>query len=74
MSKTKSCIADDGEVRELGGAFARAAKRGRPPMLAGVRKVRMNFMIDPDLAAALDKAPNKSALVNEALRKALSAS
>ncbi len=45
--------------------------RGRPPLPEGGRKVRMNFMIDPDLAAALDGQPNKSALVNDALRKAL---
>ena len=71
MPKTKPYIADDGEVRELDGAFAKAAKRGRPPMLDGERKVRMNFMIDPDIAAALDSQENKSALVNEALRKVL---
>ena len=71
MAGTEPLIDDKGEVGELDRAFFKAAKRGRPPMLAGERKVRMNFMIDPDLAAALDKQPNKSALVNEALRKAL---
>lgn len=71
MTKAKPLIDDKGEVGELGSAFVKAAKRGRPPMLTGERKVRMNFMIDPDLAAALDKQPNKSALVNEALRKVL---
>lgn len=71
MTKAKPYIGNDGEVRELDGAFVKAAKRGRP-MLGGERKVRMNFMIDPDLAAALDNQPNKSALVNEALRKILS--
>lgn len=71
MAKAEPYIGDDGEVRELGKAFVKSAKRGRPPMLGGERKVRMNFMIDPDLAAALDKQPNKSALVNEALRKIL---
>ncbi len=72
MAKAKPYIGDDGEVRELDSAFASAARRGRPPLLEGERKVRMNFMIDPDLAAALEHQPNKSALVNEALRKALS--
>lgn len=71
MTKAKPYIGDDGEVRALDGAFVKASKRGRPPMLGSERKVRMNFMIDPDLAAALDDKPNKSALVNEALRKAL---
>lgn len=71
MPKARSYIADDGEVRELDAAFAQKAKRGRPPMLGGERKVRMNFMIEPDLAAALDGQPNKSAMVNEALRKML---
>jgi hypothetical protein len=73
MTKAKPYIGDDGEVRDLDGAFARNARRGRPPMMEGERKVRMNFMIDPDIAAALERQPNKSAVVNEALRKALSA-
>jgi hypothetical protein len=64
-------IKTDGEVRELDAAFFAKAKRGRPPMAAGRKKVRMNFMIDPDLAAALDKRANKSAVVNKALRKVL---
>ncbi|MFT4015038.1 MAG: hypothetical protein QM682_16945 [Paracoccus sp. (in: a-proteobacteria)] len=72
MTKAEPYIGNDGEVRELDGEFVKAARRGRPPMLGGERKIRMNFMIDPDLAAALDEQPNKSALVNEALRKILS--
>lgn len=72
MAKAKPYIGDDGETRELDGAFAKSARRGRPAMLQADRKVRMNFMIDPDVAAALESQPNKSALVNEALRKALS--
>lgn len=72
MTKAKPYISDDGEVRELDRAFSKKAKRGRPPMVDSERKVRMNFMIDPDLAAKLDKQGNKSAIVNEALRKALS--
>lgn len=72
MAKVEPYIGDDGEVRDLDSAFAKKAKRGRPPLLDGERKVRMNFMIDPDIASALDKQGNKSAIVNEALRKALS--
>lgn len=71
MAKNKSRIGPDGEVRELDATFFQSARRGRPPLLRGQRKVRMNFMIDPDLAAALADQPNKSAIVNEALRKAL---
>jgi hypothetical protein len=40
-------------------------------MLPAERKVRMNLMIDPDLARELDQLDNKSAFVNEAIRKAL---
>ena len=72
MTKHKTYIGEDGEVRDLDKAFAKNAKRGRPAMLATDRKVRMNFMIDPDIAAALDRQGNKSAVVNDALRKALS--
>lgn len=71
MTKAKPYIGHDGEVRELDSAFAKVARRGRPPLLESERKIRMNFMIDPDLAAALEHQPNKSALVNAALRKAL---
>jgi len=71
MKKRRGYIKADGEVRELDSAFFAKAQRGRPPMPAGQRKVRMNFMIDPDLAAALDKRANKSAIVNKALRKVL---
>lgn len=71
MTKDKPFIAENGEVRELDQSFAKAAKRGRPRLMEGDRKVRMNFMLDPDIAAALDKQPNKSAVVNDALRKAL---
>ena len=49
MTKAKPSIGDDGEVRDLDGAFARNARRGRPLMREGERKVRMNFMIDPDI-------------------------
>lgn len=40
-------------------------------MLEEQRNVRMNFMIDPDLAAALENPPNKRAILNQALCKAL---
>ncbi len=72
MTKAEPYIGSDGEVRELDDAFAKKAKRGRPALPAKDRKVRMNFMIDPDLAAALEDHGNKSAVVNDALRKALS--
>ena len=71
MPKVEPRIGTDGEVRELDAGFFKAARRGRPPLLEGQRKIRMNFMIDPDLAAALEDQPNKSAIVNAALRKAL---
>ncbi len=71
MKKREPLIGKDGEVRELGDTFFATAKRGRPAMPATERKVRMNLMIEPELAAALDRLDNKSAFVNEALRKAL---
>ena len=40
-------------------------------MLPGDKKVRMNLMIDADIAAKLNDVGNKSAFVTEALRKAL---
>ncbi|UXU73678.1 MULTISPECIES: hypothetical protein [unclassified Paracoccus (in: a-proteobacteria)] len=64
-------IGKDGEVRELDDTFFATAKRGRPAMPAAERKVRMNLMIEPEIAAQLDKLDNKSAFVNEVLRKAL---
>ena len=67
----KPYIGKGGEVRELDGAFFARARRGRPPMPEADRKVRQNFMIDPDSAARLEGVENKSAFVNEALRKAL---
>ena len=67
----KPYIGKSGEVRELDGAFFARARRGRPPMAEGDRKVRQNFMIDRDIAARLEEVENKRAFVNEALRKAL---
>lgn len=69
----KSYITDDGEAMELDGAWLKEARRGRPPLPEAERKVRQNFMIEPDIAAKLDGIENKSAFVNEALRKALDA-
>lgn len=71
MSRKNPLIGDDGEVAELPADFFTRARRGRPPMLPGERKVRMNLMIDADLAAELAEVGNKSAFVNAALRKAL---
>jgi hypothetical protein len=71
MKKRESLIGPDGEVRELDDAFFARARRGRPPLPAGERKVRMNLMIDADVAQALQGVDNKSAFVTEAVRKAL---
>lgn len=71
MSKVRYLIDAEREAPELGDAFFGKAMRGRPTMLPDDRKVRRNFMIDPDVAAKLDAVGNKSAFVNEALRKAL---
>jgi hypothetical protein len=71
MTKRDDLIDEDGEVRELGDAFFSRAKRGRPPMLPGERKVRMNLMIDADVARGLQDVGNKSAFVSAAVRKAL---
>ena len=70
MPKTEPSIRLDGEVRELGGDFFKAARLGWPPLLEGQRKVRLNVMLDPDLAAALDAQPYK-AMINEAVRRVL---
>ncbi len=71
MTKREPYIGGDGEVGDLGDAYFATARRGRPPMLPAERKVRMNLMIDPDLARELDQLGNKSAFVNDAIRKAL---
>ncbi|WP_155046351.1 hypothetical protein [Paracoccus shanxieyensis] len=64
-------IGVQGEVGELGDAFSAKARRGRPTMLPERRKVRQNVMINPDVAERLEDLGNKSAFVNDALRKAL---
>lgn len=71
MAKVKPYIGDDGEVRELDEDFFAHARRGRPPLPNEQKKVRQNFMIEPDVAARLEGIKNKSAFVNEAIRKAL---
>lgn len=71
MAKPEPHIGKDGEVRGLDEQFFATARRGRPPMLPEDKKVRMNLMIDADLAARLGDLGNKSAFVNEAIRKAL---
>ena len=70
MSRPKPLIADDGEVAELGPDFFARARRGRPPLPPEQKKVRMNLMIDADIAARLGEVGNKSAFVTEVLRKA----
>ena len=70
MPETAPSIRLDGKVRELGGDFFKAARLGWPALLEGQRKVRMNVMLDPDLAAALDAQPDK-AIINEAVRRVL---
>lgn len=70
MSKGKPLIGKDGEVGDLSEGFFAAARRGRPALLPGEKKVRMNLMIDADVAARLNEVGNKSAFVTEALRKA----
>lgn len=71
MTKDKTLIDGAGDVNELGDEFFAKARRGRPTLLPEGRKVRQNFMIDPDVAERLEAVGNKSAFVNEALRKAL---
>ena len=71
MTKRSKMIGDNGEVSSLGEEFFASAKRGRPKMLPSERKVRMNVMIDAELVEQLSVVGNKSAFVNEAVRKAL---
>ena len=71
MNKRDPMIGKDGEVGELGKDFFATARRGRPPMPPGTQKVRMNMMIEAELAERLKSVGNKSAFVNDALRKAL---
>ena len=63
-------IDDDGEVGELGEAFFKKAKRGRPPKPETERKVRTTIMLDPDVVEYF-KADGRGwqTRINAALRK-----
>jgi len=71
MTKPKSLISRDGEVRELDDAFFKTAKRGRPPMPPELRKKRVDMMLDPDVLEYF-KSSGKGwqTRINEALREA----
>ncbi len=71
MMEHDRLIGEDGEVTELDAGFFARAKRGRPAMLPEERKVRVNVMIDADLADRLNAVSNKSAFVNAAIRDAI---
>lgn len=62
----------DGDVPELTDAFFRSATRGRPPLPAEQRKLRVNVMLDPDVVERL-KAEGKGwqTRLNATLRQAL---
>jgi uncharacterized protein (DUF4415 family) len=65
----KPYVKPDGEVRELDQEFFAKARRGRPSLPDGVKKRRVNIMLDPDVADRLKAIPNASAFVNDILRK-----
>jgi hypothetical protein len=67
----KPFTAPDGEVRELDETFFARARRGRPPLPDAAKKRRVNFMLDPDIAARLHDFENSSAFVNGLLREKL---
>lgn len=71
MKEPAPLIGADGEAKPLSKKFFSNAERGRPASLPVAKKVRMNFTIDPDLVEPLNAIGNKSAFVNEAVRKAL---
>ncbi len=72
MAERKPYIGADGEVRQLDEHFFKHARRGRPPLPPGVRKKRVQLMLDPDVVAALRKdGRGMSGRVNDILRKAL---
>jgi hypothetical protein len=64
-------IGKDDEVREITADDLKYATRGRPAMPNAAKKKRVNLMLDPDVATALDREANKSAYVNGLLRKGL---
>lgn len=71
MKEPAPLIGADGEVKPLSKIFFANAERGRPASLPVAKKVRMNFTIDADLIDPLNAIGNKSAFVNDAIRKAL---
>jgi uncharacterized protein (DUF4415 family) len=70
MNNPKAYIGPNDEVAELDSAWVLAAKRGRPPMPAPLRKQRVNIMLDADLLEKL-RASGKGwqTRINAALRK-----
>lgn len=65
----KPLTTPDGEAHELGDDFFAKARAGRPAMLAGERKKRVNVMMDPDVHSALkDRGINMSDRINRLLR------
>ncbi|WP_299783255.1 BrnA antitoxin family protein [uncultured Roseobacter sp.] len=72
MTKPEPLTSTGGKVRELDAYFFKKAKRGRPFLDARKKRVRLNFTLDPDVAAALRAADeNASERVNRLLRKDL---
>ena len=69
MSKRKSLIGEDGEVRELDEEFFKHARRGRPLMRPEDRKQQVTMLLDPDVLAHF-KATGKGwqSRINSALR------
>ena len=71
MSKARSYIDEDGEVRELDEHFFKNARRGRPPLPSEQRKKRVNLMLEPRVIAALKARGVMSAEANRLLKEAL---
>lgn len=62
----------DDEVPELTETFFRKATRGRPPMPAEARKLRVNVMLDPDVVERLKQGGKGwQTRLNATLREAL---
>ena len=66
MNKDRPLIDSDGEVGNLGDSFFATARRGRPALLPGDKKVRMNLMIDADIAAKVPLIPRWKAVFENA--------
>lgn len=71
MAGVKPYIDRGGEVRELDEHFFAKAKRGRPALLEGERKKRVNLMLAPDVIAALKARGPMSTELDKILREAL---